>query len=474
MGLASWSGTIVRSSLLIHQELSYSSLACRRPRPRARHEQQSRPSSSPPEPSFAGARLPHPGHPRRRPTAGRSARCSPPTASSVASGRSAVRSPTAPSTASSTRAWSPGEATPPVTAATGSCSPPTPAGRRVAKRWLDAPVQHLRDVRTELLVKLALRDRAGLDNETAPRRPAGGVRARHRHPHLDPRGRRPRRRVASRERPSRPSVPRRGPPPCRPATGREAGAAAQRPQPAARHDRRRPPRRGDVHRQGHARRRSAPDGGHHQGRRRRPRPRSRRPRRHGRSSRPRSWWRKRRDRGWWARRTGPEQGATMHLSARNQLNATVETVTHGEVMSTVKVVLPDGQHITAAITKDATEELAFAPGDAVVVVIKVDRGHAGQGVTGPSGRSRDSGRGEVPLDVDVGGRRAIPSGTRPPLACYCEPSTVDAARQVEITSGGQMSACRSSVRRRHAWVGRGSSPACRPALRSAGPSPRDR
>ena len=27
----------------------------------------------------------------------------------------------------------------------------------------------------------------------------------------------------------------------------------------------------------------------------------------------------------------------MQLSARNQLNATVETVTHGEVMSTVKV-----------------------------------------------------------------------------------------------------------------------------------------
>jgi molybdate transport system regulatory protein len=60
----------------------------------------------------------------------------------------------------------------------------------------------------------------------------------------------------------------------------------------------------------------------------------------------------------------------MQLSARNQLNATVETVTHGEVMSTVKVALPDGQHITAAITKDATEELGFAPGDAVVVVIK--------------------------------------------------------------------------------------------------------
>ena len=39
-------------------------------------------------------------------------------------------------------------------------------------------------------------------------------------------------------------------------------------------------------------------------------------------------------------------------------------------MSIVKVALPDGQNITAAITKDAATELAFAPGDQVVVVIK--------------------------------------------------------------------------------------------------------
>jgi molybdopterin-binding protein len=35
----------------------------------------------------------------------------------------------------------------------------------VASGWLDAPVEHLREVRTELLVKLALRERAGLVNE---------------------------------------------------------------------------------------------------------------------------------------------------------------------------------------------------------------------------------------------------------------------------------------------------------------------
>lgn len=60
----------------------------------------------------------------------------------------------------------------------------------------------------------------------------------------------------------------------------------------------------------------------------------------------------------------------MQLSARNQLNATVDTVTHGQVMSTVKVALPDGQNITAAITKDAATELGLAQGDQVIVVIK--------------------------------------------------------------------------------------------------------
>ena len=38
----------------------------------------------------------------------------------------------------------------------------TPAGRRAARAWLETPVAHLRDVRTELLVKLELRRRAGL------------------------------------------------------------------------------------------------------------------------------------------------------------------------------------------------------------------------------------------------------------------------------------------------------------------------
>jgi PadR family transcriptional regulator AphA len=39
----------------------------------------------------------------------------------------------------------------------------TPAGRKAAAAWLTRPVSHTRDVRSELLVKLALLDRAGTD-----------------------------------------------------------------------------------------------------------------------------------------------------------------------------------------------------------------------------------------------------------------------------------------------------------------------
>jgi molybdate transport system regulatory protein len=60
----------------------------------------------------------------------------------------------------------------------------------------------------------------------------------------------------------------------------------------------------------------------------------------------------------------------VRLSARNQLNARVENVDHGQVMSVVRVELPDGQKITAAITKDAATELGLAAGDNVQVVIK--------------------------------------------------------------------------------------------------------
>jgi PadR family transcriptional regulator AphA len=39
----------------------------------------------------------------------------------------------------------------------------TPAGAAAVRRWLDTPVEHIREVRSHLLVKLALLDRAGSD-----------------------------------------------------------------------------------------------------------------------------------------------------------------------------------------------------------------------------------------------------------------------------------------------------------------------
>ncbi len=39
----------------------------------------------------------------------------------------------------------------------------TAAGKRAVDRWLAMPVDHVRDVRTELLLKLVLRQRRGLD-----------------------------------------------------------------------------------------------------------------------------------------------------------------------------------------------------------------------------------------------------------------------------------------------------------------------
>ena len=60
----------------------------------------------------------------------------------------------------------------------------------------------------------------------------------------------------------------------------------------------------------------------------------------------------------------------MRLSTRNQIGGTVEEVTNGEVMSLVKVRLNGGDTVTAAITREATEELGLAPGSPVSVLVK--------------------------------------------------------------------------------------------------------
>lgn len=42
----------------------------------------------------------------------------------------------------------------------------TAAGRRAVRQWLDEPVEHVRDVRTELLLKLVLRQQRGVEIES--------------------------------------------------------------------------------------------------------------------------------------------------------------------------------------------------------------------------------------------------------------------------------------------------------------------
>src|SRR5215467_743164 len=49
--------------------------------------------------------------------------------------------------------------------------------------------------------------------------------------------------------------------------------------------------------------------------------------------------------------------ATMRLSIRNQLSATIETITRGEVMGTIRLRLDGGQEVTSAITLDAVDDL---------------------------------------------------------------------------------------------------------------------
>ncbi len=57
------------------------------------------------------------------------------------------------------------------------------------------------------------------------------------------------------------------------------------------------------------------------------------------------------------------------LSIRNQIPGTVSAVTTGEAMATVKVTVEGGE-LTAAVTKDAVDELRLAAGSPVVALIK--------------------------------------------------------------------------------------------------------
>ena len=60
----------------------------------------------------------------------------------------------------------------------------------------------------------------------------------------------------------------------------------------------------------------------------------------------------------------------MKLSARNQLKATVKSVTHGAVNSEVVLELPGGVELVSVVTRSSAESLGLAPGGAAYAVVK--------------------------------------------------------------------------------------------------------
>jgi PadR family transcriptional regulator AphA len=163
----------------------------------------------------------------------------------------------------------------------------TAAGKRAAAAWLDSPVEHLRDVRTELLLKLLLRQRAGL--------PVGAL-------------------IESQEQALQPAL--------------DSLAAPTDPTDLV-----------ALWRLENARA-------------------------------VRRFLRQARDLPATSSTSAGPRRSEVRLSARNQLRATIDTVVHGDVMTSIKAVLPDGQRLTAAITSDAVDELDLAAGDDVVMIVK--------------------------------------------------------------------------------------------------------
>lgn len=60
----------------------------------------------------------------------------------------------------------------------------------------------------------------------------------------------------------------------------------------------------------------------------------------------------------------------MKLSARNALKGKIEAISKGAVVTTVKVDVGNGIHITSSITNDAADDLGLKIGDQVTTIIK--------------------------------------------------------------------------------------------------------
>ncbi|NMO56233.1 TOBE domain-containing protein [Actinoplanes sp. TBRC 11911] len=63
-------------------------------------------------------------------------------------------------------------------------------------------------------------------------------------------------------------------------------------------------------------------------------------------------------------------GEVDDVSIRNRVPGVVASVQHGSVMSTVKITLRSGEVLTAAITRDAAEDLKLSAGASVTALVK--------------------------------------------------------------------------------------------------------
>jgi molybdopterin-binding protein len=66
---------------------------------------------------------------------------------------------------------------------------------------------------------------------------------------------------------------------------------------------------------------------------------------------------------------GSSKEADMPISARNQLQGTVQAISLGQVMAEV-VIDVGGQEVVAAITRHSVESLGLKEGDSVTAIIK--------------------------------------------------------------------------------------------------------
>ena len=68
--------------------------------------------------------------------------------------------------------------------------------------------------------------------------------------------------------------------------------------------------------------------------------------------------------------TAIDDAKPIELSARNQLRATVKSVKHGDILSSVRIEVKPNQMMTSTITREAVDELRLAPGTNVIALCK--------------------------------------------------------------------------------------------------------